>query len=259
MALGEGVKLTWFGHATWLLESQRGRRILVDPWFEDNPACPAEMRDPGPIDLLLLTHGHSDHAADALRVGASGVPTIAIFELASILLARGVPDARGMNKGGTQMVDGIAVTMVNGFHSSAFTDGDQTLYAGEAAGYVVRLEDGYTVYFAGDTCLFGDMALIGRMHRLDVAVLPIGDHFTMGPREAAEAIRLLASPPPERRAVRARLSRLGHETPSDVPKIVVGHYGTFPALTGTPEALREEAADIEDLEIIAVAPGGTIE
>jgi L-ascorbate metabolism protein UlaG (beta-lactamase superfamily) len=234
MGLGNGVKLTWFGHATFVLESPNGKRILVDPFFEGNPKAPAGA-DPGHVDLVLLTHAHGDHVGDAARFGRD-VPVVAIVELAGLLSGQGVQEAVGINKGGSYSLDGITVTMVHALHSSGFQQGDQTIYAGEAAGFVVRLENGFTVYFAGDTNAFMDMQLIGRLHEPDLAVLPIGDWYTMGPREAAEAIRLLG-----------------------VKRVVPSHYGTFPVLTGTPDQLRSEASDVEGLEVVALEPGETLD
>src|SRR6185295_7465589 len=123
----------------------------------------------------------------------------------------------GINKGGSQEIDGIRFTMTNAFHSSSTEEGD---YLGEPAGIVIRLENGFSVYFAGDTCVFGDMQLIGRLYKPDVAVLPIGDWFTMGPEEAALALELLGN-----------------------PRCVPCHWGTFPVLVGRPDELAAAAPD----------------
>lgn len=236
MELPQGVALTWLGHGTVLLETPGGRRVLIDPWVQSNPACPETMKQPGRLDLILVTHAHQDHAGDAVSVAlASGAQTVAIFEIAQWLLSKGVSRVVAMNKGGTAQIDGIKVTMVHADHSCGIQDGDQILYGGEAVGYVVELENGFRLYHAGDTGLFGDMRLIGELYRPDVACLPIGDHFTMGPREAAHAIRLLG-----------------------VKRVVPIHWGTFPALTGTPEQLREAARDVEGLEVAQMSPGDRI-
>lgn len=236
MELPPGVALTWLGHGTILLESPSGKRILIDPWVQNNPACPDELKSLGQLDLILVTHAHNDHIADAIPLAqSSGAQTVAIFETAHWLQSKGVQRVVDMNKGGTATLDGIKVTMVHADHSCGIQDGDQILYGGEAVGYVVELENGFRLYHSGDTALFGDMRLIGELYRPDVACLPIGDHYTMGPREAAYAIRLLG-----------------------VRKVVPLHWGTFPVLTGTPQALREAAQDVEGLEVADLQPGGRI-
>jgi L-ascorbate metabolism protein UlaG (beta-lactamase superfamily) len=227
--------LTWLGHAAFRLESDRGKRIYVDPFLTGNPMTPEDERSPERVDVIAITHGHGDHVGDAVGLSKS-FPDSALVtqvEVKKWLRTQGarVGDLPGINKGGSQEIDGIRFTLVNAFHSSSADEGGN--YLGEACGLVVRLEDGKTVYFAGDTCVFGDMALIGRIYRPDVAVLPIGDWFTMGPEEAAVALELLGS-----------------------PLCVPCHWGTFGLLTGTPDELARlaPAATIERLE-----PGDTIE
>jgi L-ascorbate metabolism protein UlaG (beta-lactamase superfamily) len=239
MGLGNGLKLTWVGHATWIMDTPGGKRVLIDPWVSGNPVVPENLQDPGPHDVMLLTHGHSDHTGDVVSLAAKHSPgaVLAMIELGDYLEGKGVQNVVGYNKGGTAEAAGLRFTMVDAHHSSSFGEQDGTIvYTGEPAGYVVTLEDERRVYIAGDTCVFGDMALIGRLYKPDMAVLPIGDFFTMGPMEAAEATRLLG-----------------------VKKVVCTHYGTFPALTGTPDALREQASDISGLEVLDTSPGGTIE
>ncbi len=225
--------LTWLGHSAFRIESDRGKRIYVDPFLTGNPKTPEHERTPERVDVIAITHGHSDHVGDTVALSnAFDTKIVCQVELKGWLDNQGarLDGLPGINKGGSQEIDGIRFTLVNAFHSSSSNEGE---YLGEAGGIVVRLEDGKTVYFAGDTCAFGDMALIARIHRPDVAVLPIGDWFTMGPREAAVALELL-----------------GH------PRCVPCHWGTFPLLTGTPDALAHEApgAMIERLE-----PGDSVE
>lgn len=228
------VALTWLGHASFRIESPSGKRIYVDPWL-GNPKCPESEKDPERIDLIALTHGHSDHVGETVELAKRfGCPVVALVELRGWLSTQGLGEdmSHAPNKGGTVEVDGITITLTDAKHSSsAFEDG-RFVYLGEPAGLVIKLENGFTLYFAGDTCVFGDMQLIGRIYRPDVAVLPIGDHFTMGPREAAVALELLG-----------------------VARCIPCHYGTFPLLHGTPAQLRE----LTSVEVLELDPGHTVE
>jgi L-ascorbate metabolism protein UlaG (beta-lactamase superfamily) len=229
------VSLTWLGHAAFRIDSSGGKRIYLDPWLS-NPNCPEDARRPERVDIIAITHGHGDHLGEAVELGKQFSPrVVAIFELANWLEAQGVAGAAelGMNKGGTVDVDGIKFTMTHALHSGGFVqDGASITYLGDPAGYVIEFENGFKVYAAGDTAAFTDMQLIGRYLEPDVAILPIGDHFTMGPRQAAVALELLG-----------------------VRRCVPGHYGTFPLLAGTPDQLREQASGVE---ILAPQPGETI-
>jgi L-ascorbate metabolism protein UlaG (beta-lactamase superfamily) len=207
-ALGQ-LRVTWLGHATILVTSPKGVRVLVDPFLTDNPSCPAAAKRVGAIDLVLVTHGHTDHCADAVAVAReTGATVVASPELAAWLERQGVKHLRPMNIGGRQHLSGLQIAMVPAVHSSSAPDG---AYLGPATGFVVRFEDDMAVYFAGDTALFGDMRLIRDRHAPQVAFLPIGDRFTMGPEDAAIAAEWLG-----------------------VKAVVPIHYGTFPELTGTP-------------------------
>jgi len=225
--------LTWLGHAAFRIDSPGGRRIYVDPFLNGNPSCPEAETEPERVDAIFLTHGHVDHVGDTVALAQKfGCPVYAQVELRGWLSTQGLTEnmAEAFNKGGTVHWEGIEITLTHGNHSSSANDGT---YLGESCGLVFKLEDGTTIYFAGDTNVFGDMALIARIYEPDVAVLPIGDHFTMGPREAAVALELLG-----------------------VKRCVPSHYGTFPILTGTPEKLRELAPGVE---ILAPEPGGSVE
>jgi L-ascorbate metabolism protein UlaG (beta-lactamase superfamily) len=233
--LPDGVQITWLGHATFLVDTG-SQRILIDPWTYQNPRCPEELKDPGRIDAMLITHAHFDHIGDAVELGrSSGAEIVAIAETSSWLQSKGLQNVVGMNKGGTVEVAGCRAHMTHAVHSCGITDGDRVIYGGEAAGYVLELEGGFRLYHAGDTAVFSDMALIGKLLSPDWALLPIGDHYTMGPRSAAEAVRLLG-----------------------VKTVVPMHFGTFPVLTGTPDDLRREAADVGGLEVVDLEPGGSI-
>jgi L-ascorbate metabolism protein UlaG (beta-lactamase superfamily) len=225
--------LTWLGHAAFRIDTPGDKRIYVDPFLNGNPTCPDSEKEPERIDAIFLTHGHGDHVGDTVALAQKfGCPVVAQVELRGWLAGQGVEMnmAHAPNKGGTINVEGIDVTLTDGNHSSSADDGT---YLGESCGLVFKLEDGLAIYFAGDTNVFGDMQLISRIYEPDVAVLPIGDHFTMGPREAAVALELLG-----------------------VKRCVPSHYGTFPLLTGTPEKLRELAPGVE---ILAPEPGGSVE
>jgi L-ascorbate metabolism protein UlaG (beta-lactamase superfamily) len=236
MALNADVSFTWVGHGTWKAKSAKGKEVLIDPWVMGNPAAPETLKNVDKCDVMLITHGHFDHIHDAVPVARQHSPqVVGIPELLHWLESKGVENTNGFNKGGTQTVDGVGFTMTHAVHSCGITDGDQIIYGGEACGYVVTMENGFKVYFAGDTGLFGDMKLIGELWEPDLAILPIGDHFTMDPRQAAYALRLLGC-----------------------KQVLPVHYGTFPLLTGTPAALKEAASDIAGLQVFELSPGETL-
>lgn len=196
--------------------------------------CPPGARRIRELDLILLTHGHRDHTADAVGLArATGALAIAPYELALWLEEKGLKRVSGMNPGGTIAVAGLTITMVQAIHSSSIEEGGAPRYAGVASGYVVRFEDGLTIYYAGDTALFSDMRLIGELYRPSIAFLPIGDVYTMGPDQAAKACEWLG-----------------------VKDVVPMHYATFPELTGTPARLRELVAP-SGVRVIALKPGET--
>ena len=228
------LSFTWFGHSTFLFHTPGGKRMMIDPWIATNPVCPEALKNVGALDLMLLTHGHSDHTADAVSLGrTTGARIIAPYELAEWLRRKGLHAVTGVNHGGTLAAGGLSITMVPAFHSSSVEEDGRSIYTGNPCGYVIRFEDAFTIYFAGDTCVFGDMRLIAEMYRPATAFLPIGDVYTMGPEQAAQACALLS-----------------------VTQVVPMHFGTFPALTGTPARLRElvEAAGVHVLEL---RPGET--
>jgi L-ascorbate metabolism protein UlaG (beta-lactamase superfamily) len=233
MTLNNGIEITWLGHATFQVNFG-GKTILIDPWM-NNPSCPEKLKSPNRVDYMCITHGHFDHIGDSIELGKKYKPqVIGIFELCLYLESKGVENTNPMNKGGTQTFDGIRYTMVHADHSCGIKDGDQIIYGGEAVGYVVTFPNGFKIYHAGDTNVFSDMALIQELYQPDLIMIPIGDHYTMSPREAAKACSLLK------------------------PKYVIPmHYGTFPALTGTPAELRKLTSEMQ-LEIHELKPGETL-
>ncbi|MFQ5778594.1 MAG: metal-dependent hydrolase [Terriglobia bacterium] len=231
-----GVGLTWLGHATFKAETPEGKTVLIDPWVAGNPVCPDKLKRFDKIDVMLITHGHFDHIGDAVALARKHKPkVVCIPETANWLASKGVEKLAEMNKGGTQTVEGLRVTMVHADHSCGILDEGRIIYGGDPCGYVVGFPSGFKLYHAGDTNVFGDMKLIGELYRPDLACLPIGDHYTMSPREAAYAIRLLG-----------------------VKAVVPMHFATFPLLTGTPEALKEMTKDVPGLNIITLKPGATL-
>ncbi len=228
-----GIKITWLGHATFRIETPGGKTVLIDPWVTGNPKCPEKEKNITKVDVMLCTHGHGDHIGDAVELAKKHDATVVgIPELCGWLESKGVKRVAAMNKGGTVTVGDIKATMVHATHSSGIEDGDRMIYGGEAAGYVVEFANGVKIYHAGDTGVFGDMAIIRELYAPDICMLPIGDNYTMGPREAAYACKLLK------------------------PKMVIPmHFGTFPVLTGTPAELRKLAPDVDVREM---KPGETI-
>jgi len=236
MCLDRGVAITWLGHSTFLVETPGGKTILIDPFLEDNPKCPPDRKQISKCDLILVTHGHSDHMADVMPVAKrTGARVVAMVELAGWFGSQGLENVTEMNKGGTYRFGDIAVTMTQAIHSSSIEEADRPMYGGEPAGFVVKLENGFTFYHAGDTTVFGDMALIAELYHPELVMIPIGDHFTMGPREAAMAVRLL---------------RAKHVIPM--------HWGTFGLLTGTPDELIALTGDVDGLTVYRLTPGDTV-
>jgi len=228
--------LTWLGHAAFRLDTPSGKRIYVDPFLKGNPKCPEAEQEPERVDAILITHAHGDHVGDTRElVERFGCGVVAPVELHDWFWREGLQEGvHDPNKGGTVEIAGVRVTLTHAQHSSSTNDGT---YGGEPCGLVVRGEGMPTVYFAGDTNVFGDMALIARLYEPEIGVLPIGGHYTMDPREAAVALELLR-----------------------VRRCVPCHYGTFGLLTGTPAALREEAKALGlDVEVHEPEPGGSVE
>ena len=229
----KGIQLTWLGHASFRFETPGGKTVYVDPWVMGNPMCPENEKTVAKVDALFCTHGHGDHIGDAVEIAKKHNPVVVgIPELCAWLKKKGVEQIAQMNKGGTQTVAGVKVTMVHADHSCGIFDGDDVIYGGEAVGYVMEFENGVKIYHAGDTNVFGDMGIIRDLYAPDIAMLPIGDLYTMSPKEAAYACKLLQS-----------------------KYVIPMHFGTFPPLTGRPSELQKLAPDVQ---VVEMTPGVTL-
>ncbi len=229
------MRITWLGHGSFQFRLPSGQVIVMDPWTDGNPKFPRGF-EIDRVDTICITHGHFDHIHDAVPLAKKFSPeVVAIFETCHWLESKGVKNTRAMNKGGSQKAGDVTVTMTHAVHSCGITDGDRIIYGGEAAGYVMRLPDGRALYFSGDTNVFTDMALIQELYQPELAFLPIGDLFTMSPREAAVACRMLKT-----------------------KKVIPMHFGTFPQLTGTPAQLAKLIAGT-GTEVWELEPGKTVE
>ncbi len=213
--MSNSIQGFWLGHSTFRFISSSGKIIYVDPFLKNNPKTPDSEKNPEKADYILLTHGHGDHVGDTIEIAKkTGAVVVAIFDLIDLLITYGLPDDQAIriNKGGSIKLDDVKVTMVSANHSASFNG----KYAGDPAGLMINFDNGDTIYHAGDTNVMYDMKLYAELYKPDMALLPIGDALTMGPVEAAYAIKLL-----------------------NVKKVVPIHYGTWPVLTGTPEELKK--------------------
>ncbi len=236
MTLISNVQIKYLGHATFLITTPGGKKLLIDPWVQNNPACPEQDKAIDSLDTVLITHAHFDHIQDVLELAKTHKPQIGcIYEIAHWLERKGIQNTNAMNKGGSQQINDVRVTMVDARHSCGILEDDGSIsYGGEAAGYVVEFENGFRIYHAGDTCVFSDMMIILELYEPELILLPIGDLFTMSPKEAAYACRLM-----------------------NAKKVLAMHYATFPLLTGTPQELRELTSEL-GTEIIELRPGESL-
>ena len=231
----KGTSVTWLGHSFVHVQTQVGTSILIDPFMEQNPSFPKGYTMPEKVDLILITHGHFDHIADAAPLAKKyNSMVVAIFEVAAWLESKGVEKTTGMNIGGSFRFQDVVATMVEAKHSSGISDGDKIIYGGEPGGFVITVDSGPVLYHAGDTTVFSDMKLIRELYAPEFAMLPIGGHYTMGPKEAALAANYLG-----------------------VKTVLPIHYGTFPPLTGTPKELQSHLKGT-GVEVAIVNAGETL-
>lgn len=235
MADLKGTVVTWLGHATVHVATAKGTSILIDPFIEHNPKFPKGYKLPEKIDLVLATHGHSDHIADLIPIARKYNSTVVgIVELIGWVRSKGVDKTVEMNLGGSWKHEDVTVSMVEARHTTGIEDGNQIIYGGEPTGFVITVEDGPVLYHSGDTCAFMDMQLIRDLYHPQLAMLPIGDHYTMGPAGAAIAAKYLG-----------------------VTEVLPIHYGTFPVLIGTPTDL-EKSLDGSGIQVKAISPGESL-
>jgi L-ascorbate metabolism protein UlaG (beta-lactamase superfamily) len=244
------VEVLWLGHSTFRITSITGKVIVMDPFLKTNPRAPAKYKDLkalGKVDLILVTHGHPDHVSDLGELASiTGAPVVANFELGNNMIASGILDGSktiGMNKGGTVSPLGsdIKVHMVHADHSSSIdlrdtkaetATGVRQFAGGAAVGYVIKLENGFSIYNTGDTDVFGDMELISKFYKPDLALVCIGGHFTMDPEHAAYALRELIRP----------------------KQVIPTHYGTYPVINRTPAELKAALGNAP-ITVLDIKPG----
>lgn len=242
ITLGKQTVISWLGHATFHITTPEGVNVLVDAWVDTNPSCPSDWKQRARtnLDAIFVTHGHADHINDLIALATdTGAKVVCQYDLTPWLLRHGIAEDKivGFNKGGTVTVAGIAATMTAAQHSSSFTEDGTMLPMGDAAGYVLRFSNEFTIYVSGDTCVTYDMLIIGDLYQPDLAILPIGDYFTMDPRQAAYALKLLRA-----------------------PYAIGNHWGTFPILTGTPEALQQACQEFNvTTQVIPLRPGEQVQ
>jgi L-ascorbate metabolism protein UlaG (beta-lactamase superfamily) len=227
------ASLTWHGHSCFTLVANDGTRILIDPWLDENPAADVKASQVGKVDYILVSHGHWDHFADCVAIAkATGATVVSTYELVAFCQKQGVENGHGMNIGGSFLFPFGRVKLTPAVHTGTIAGDDEGAFTTDCAGFLISLDGGPTVYHAGDTALIMDMQLL--QGRVDLALLPIGDNFTMGPEDAARAVEMIQ---PE--------------------AVVPMHYNTFPVIEQDPESFRTLVGDLARVEVMQ--PGGTLE
>ena len=223
--------LTWHGHSCFLIETDEGQRIMIDPWLDENPAADIKTADVEALDFILVSHGHSDHFDDCIPLAKkTGATVISTYELVSFVQGKGVKNGHGMNIGGAYVFDFGRVKLTPALHTGSISGDDDGTHTTDCSGFLISLNGGQRIYHAGDTALIMDMQLL--RGSVDVAILPIGDNFTMGPEDAARAVEMIE------------------------PEVVIPmHYNTFPLIEQNPEGFRSLVGDHARVEVLQ--PGGS--
>lgn len=224
--MSNSIQAYWLGHSTFKIITPQDQIIYIDPFLNENPKTPEDQKNPEKADFILLTHGHEDHVGDTLPLAKkTDAKVVGMVELIRVLKKHGLDDSQAMeiNKGGTAYFNNFKVTMTSANHSSSF-NGE---YTGEPAGLILRFKNGYTIYNAGDTNVMYDMKIYGELYKPDMVFLPIGDHYTMAPEEAAYAAGLIGA-----------------------KYAVPIHYGTWPILKGSPDEFRKLVEEKYDTKVI---------
>jgi L-ascorbate metabolism protein UlaG (beta-lactamase superfamily) len=225
--------LIFHGHSCFTLVTDEGQRVMIDPWLDDNPASNIKTGDVEALDYILVSHGHSDHFDDCVKLAKkTGATVVSTFELVAFCGSKGVKKGHGMNIGGAHVFDFGRVKLTPALHTGSISGDETGAHTTDPAGFLISLNGGQNLYHAGDTALIMDMQLLHGM--VDVAILPIGDNFTMGPEDAARAVEMIAP-----------------------DWVIPMHYNTFPLIEQNPESFRTMVGD--HAKVVVLEPGSEFE